>query len=144
MNKNRKTVVSSILIIAVLVSMYFVVKNINKPTVTEGDKAIQIIVLDKMNEEVYNETLNTDTLLLGELLDEINKTKETFVFDDSEYGRFITEIKVLKLEAGEFWLFDSENNKVCKAEEFCPGIDNLAIEDKDIFTFTILAPAHGE
>lgn len=142
MENRQGNTIKRILIALVL---FFVVfsgfKIINKPTTVEGEKAISIIVMDKEANKAIEETYHTDGLLLGDLIDEINEAKETFVLDgtkDSEFGRFILEIVGVEKADDEFWVYDSENNKVCEAEEFCPGIDALAIEDADIFTFSIL------
>ncbi len=142
MERNQKLNVQRILIaILVFVVVYFGVKTFNKPKVVEGEKAVQIIVLDEEDKTAIDKTFNTDALLLGDLIDEINKENETFILEgsiDSEFGRFILEIVDIEKDESHYWIYDSENNSVCLAEEFCPGIDSLAIEDLDIFVFSIL------
>ena len=145
MNKNtRKTLLSVIVAVLVFAGLYFGVKAITKPKVTVGDKAINIVITDGESEQIYEKSFNTDTELLGELLDEVNTEEEgLFIFDgakDSEFGRFISEIKLLELNEGEFWVYDSDNNTVCETEGFCPGVDMLAIEDGNNFSFNVLLP----
>lgn len=148
MNKNtnmKKTLISVVAAVLVFAGLYWGVTQINKPKVTVGEKTITIVITDQKAEEVYSETFNSDSELLGELLDEVNELEEEalFVFDgskDSEFGRFITAISLLQLEDGQFWVYDSDNNEVCAAEAFCPGVDMLAIEDGDNFSFNVLLP----
>lgn len=145
MNKNtQKTLISVVIAVLVFTGLYFGVKALTQPKVVVGEKAIKIVITDQESKEVYEEIFNSDTELLGELLDEVNAEEEAlFVFDgskDSEFGRFIQEIKLVELNEGEFWIYDSDNNKVCETEGFCPGVDMLAIEDGDNFSFNVLLP----
>lgn len=142
MNKNmRKTLLQVLAAVVVFVALYFGIKAINQPKVTVGDKAIKIVIVDKDDKIVFDETFNTDTELLGELLDEANETNENlFEFSGSktdEFGRMIIDTSVVETADGEFWVYDSDNNTVCEAEGFCPGIDSLAIEDGNNFSFNI-------
>ncbi len=145
MNKNtRKTMLSVLAAVVIFAALYLGVKTLNKPKVVVGEKAINIVVLDKDSEKAFDETFNTDAELLGELLDEINADKDD-MFEmtgskDDEFGRYITGISVVDIETGEFWVYDSDNNKVCEAEGFCSGIDMLAIEDGNNFSFNVLLP----
>ncbi len=147
-NNNRKTLVSSIVLIALLIATFYLVKEVNKPKVVVGNKGIEITIVDRESKTVYEEEFRTDAGLLGEVLDELNTDADfaqlgQIVLEgdkDSEFGRFISEITFAPIEEGEFWVYESENNKVCLAEAFCPGVDQLAIEDKDEFTFIVLKP----
>lgn len=145
MNKNmKKTLLQVLVAVLIFTGLYFGVKALNKPKVVVGEKAINIVITDRESNVIYTETFNTDTELLGELLDEVNEeNSDLFEFDgskDDEFGRFITDIKLLELNNGEFWLYESDNNTACKEEAFCPGIDMLAIEDGDNFSFNLLLP----
>ena len=144
MNKNmKKTLLSVVVGVLVFTGLYFGFKTINKPKVTVGDKSITITITNHDEEAIYSEELGTDVEILGQLLDEINKDKEIFIFEgtaDSEFGRFISEITLLELAEGEFWVYGSENNEECNAAEFCPGVDMLAIQDGDEFSFNVLQP----
>lgn len=144
MNKNsRKTILTSLVVLLLLVGGYFTFKNYNQPQVVLGDKNVEIIVVDRDKKPVYEKIINTDANLLGEVIDQINADEKLFELEgekDSEFGRFITKVNLVESIEGEFWVFDSENNKVCQTEAFCPGIDSLAIEDEDSFTFFLLEP----
>ena len=144
MNKNtKKTLLSVVVGVLVFTGLYFGFKTINKPKVTVGDKSITITITDHDEEAIYSEKLGTDVEILGQLLNEINEDKEIFIFEgstDSEFGRFISEITLLELAEGEFWVYDSDNNAECNAAEFCPGVDMLAIQDGDAFSFNVLQP----
>ncbi len=141
----KRKLISIVVAGVIFAGLYLGLTQINKPKVIVGEKAITIVITDQKSEEVYSETFNSDTEILGELLDEVNELEdeELFVFDgskDSEFGRFISAISLLELEDGQFWVYDSDNNKVCAAEAFCPGVDMLAIEDGDNFSFNVLLP----
>ena len=138
-NNFKRVLIATILFVAV----YLGVKTLNKPQTIVGEKAIQIVVVDKDDETVIDKVFNTDGELLGDLIDEINELEETFVLSgnkDDEYGRFILEILNAEKDDNDFWVYDSENNTVCASEGFCPGVDLLAIANEDIFTFTVLKP----
>ena len=142
MNKNnKKTVLLTVITLLLLIGGYFAFRSLNQPQVVLGDKNIEIVIFDKEENEVYKELINTDAKLLGEVIDQINADKEIFILEgskDDEFGRFITQVTLVESLEGEFWIFDSENNKVCNSEAYCPGIDALALEDKDSFKFSIL------
>ena len=145
MNKDtKKTRISILIAVLVFGVLYLGVKTLNKPKVTVGDKAVKIVILDKESKKAVDETFNTDAELLGELLDEINSQNDVkFEIDgskDDEFGRFITAISIVDIETGEFWVYDSDNNVQCETEGFCPGIDMLAIEDGNNFSFNVLKP----
>lgn len=144
MDKNFSKTIKQVLIAALIfLSLYFGFKQFNKPKVVVGDKEITIIILDKEDNKVFDEKINTDAELLGDLIDEINNDKEIFKLAGSksdEFGRFVESITLVEMADGEFWVYDSSNNTVCKAEGFCPGIDLLAIENNNDFTFNILVP----
>lgn len=143
MNRNtKKTLLQVLAAVVVFAALFFGIRAITQPTVTAGEKAIKIVILDKDNEAAFEETFNTDTQLLGELIDEVNESEEDlFELDgskDDEFGRMILDTKVVETAEGEFWVFDSDNNTICEEEGFCPGIDSLAIEDGNNFSFNIL------
>lgn len=142
---SKKTIISIVVAAAVFLGLYFGVKNLNEAKTVEGEKTINIVIMDKNDQEIYNESIATDTLILGDLIDEVNENEDEdlFIFDgekDSEFGRFISEITLIELDEGEFWVYESDNNKVCLSEAFCPGVDMLAIEDGDNFSFNITKP----
>lgn len=140
---NNKAIFVSIFVISFLLTAFFLVSKINKPNVELGDKNIKIVIIDNTEKVIYDETLDTDTEILGDLIDEINETKETFTLEgtkDSEFGRYVSNIVGTELGSNEFWVFESENNEVCVAETMCPGIDALAIKNNDEFKFFVLKP----
>lgn len=140
--KNRKKLILQVIAALLFFSgLYFGVKSLTQPKTVEGDKKINIVILNKESSPVFEESFNTDALLLGDLMDEINDENDAiFIFTgdkSDEFGRFLTTITLVDIEEGDFWLYESDNNVVCKEEGFCPGVDMLAIEDGDNFTFNI-------
>ena len=140
---NNKAILVSIFVITFLLTSFFLVSKINKPNVELGDKNIKIVIVDNTEEVIYDEMVNTDAELLGDLLYQINESKETFTLEgdkDSEFGRYVSNIVDTDLESNEFWVYESENNEVCLAETMCPGVDALAIKNNDEFKFFVLKP----
>lgn len=144
MKLRTRQIIATVIAALVFSGAYLGLIKMTTPELTVGEKKINIVVTDRETKEVFNEDLDTDAELLGELIDEMN-TEELILFilegqADSEFGRFITDIGDVELEEGDFWVYDSENSQVCKDEGFCPGIDQLAIQDGDDFTFEVLLP----
>lgn len=128
-------------IVLALVAAYLLVSNLNKPANDDSSKVVTVIVVDELDEHLYNEELATNATTLGQLIDEINDNGQTFLLEgakDSEFGRYIDNILNVDKSSQQFWVFSSENNKVCLAEAFCPGIDLLEIDDQDEFKFYII------
>ena len=144
MKISKKQILAIVAAAVVFVGLYFGVKELSKPEVVLGEKVIEIIIKDQESEVVFEESFDTDAGLLGELIDEINLTKEDlFILQgtvDSEFGRFIEAIKIVELKEGEFWVYESAHSLICQAEGFCPGIDALPIQDGDDFLFKVLVP----
>lgn len=63
-------------------------------------------------------------------------------YEDSTYGMYIKGMGKDKLHkedvsASKYWVYDSENNKSCKEADLCDSANKLAIEDNDVFVFTL-------
>lgn len=145
MNKNKNKILVSLLVLVLFFTGFLFLKNRQIVTLKEGEKQIEIIVVDEEDKVISKESYITEKDLLGDLLDEINEknSQEIFIFDglkSSEFGRFITDISYIEKLATDFWVYDSENNEVCLKEAFCPGVDLLAIGHEDSFKFNLLKP----
>lgn len=140
--KMKKSIFIRVIIVLALVGAYLLVSNLNKPVGDDTSKTVILEIFNLDEESTYNEAIKTNAETLGELIDEVNEQKLKFNLSgdkDSEFGRYIETIEDVENKSG-FWVYESENNKMCLAEAFCPGIDALVIEDKDKFEFTITKP----
>ncbi|NLC34321.1 MAG: hypothetical protein GX760_03545 [Erysipelothrix sp.] len=143
MKNNRKTVGISLIFIIALIATYFIVKPLLNPADNDSDKTISIEIYDVEQSLIYSEKHETNVNTLGLLLDEMNSETEMFSLDgdaSSEFGRYLSAIDAIELPANSFWVYESDNNKMCLSEAYCPGIDYLAIEDEDVFVFKVLLP----
>lgn len=110
------------------------------PKAHEGGKEIEIQVMDTTkDQEVFKKTFYTDAKTLTEFLKE---TEELDVnIEQGEYGSLLNEICGLKqdMDRGPWFVFESENNTVCKEAGMCPAMDEVVIEDGDNFTFELIS-----
>lgn len=110
------------------------------PKPHEGEKEIEIQVVDTTkDQEVLKKTFYTDAKTLTEFLEE---TEELDVnIEQGEYGSLLNEICGLKqdMDQGPWFVFESENNTVCKEAGMCPAMDEVVIEDGDAFTFKLVS-----
>ncbi len=121
----------AIILVVLLGAMIF------KPKEVQGDKEITVIVMEQ-DSILFDETISTDATILGALLDEVESLE--MVTEDSSFGRFITSLVGKEqgdISTGPWWLYSSENNEVCLQMGYCPGIDEVSIQDGDIFTFEL-------
>lgn len=143
MDRNmKKSILIRVVLVLALVGAYLFVSNLNKPSGNQGNKTVTLEIFNIDEENVFKEELKTNAETLGELIDELNENKAKFNLSgdkDSEFGRYIESIEDVDNGSG-FWVYESENNKICLAEAFCPGIDALVIDDKDQFNFIITKP----
>lgn len=135
--KKKIIVLLSLVILTVL--SIFLFDRFFKPTRYEGGKEIFItIIIDETQEILFEGSLKTDTETLGELMDEAKELQmET---EEASFGRFIISLKGQEqgdIATGPWWLYESENNKVCVQSGYCPGIDELPIQDGDQFKFEL-------
>lgn len=137
MKKKNVIKIGIALVLAVVAIM--AVKSLTKPTTVKGSKEVQLIVSAE-NTILFNESLNTDAELLGQLLDEcVDNKKLDIVFDDSNlavYGsRMIMGINQYNSDpvSGPWWMVYSDTNPDALKAGFCTGIDQQTIYDKDIF-----------
>lgn len=106
------------------------------PEKEDGVKDVHIIIEDSINGKVlYDQVVKTEVTTLGELLDEREDIE--VVFDSS---RFITGMMGANAnweEDKSWWGILSDNNKDCKANGFCSGVDAQNVYDGDNFTFKL-------
>lgn len=101
----------------------------------EGEKTIFIDVLIDGNKQSF--ILKSDALTLRELLEE--ETSLQAVMEDSTYGALLTSLlgHEQDMDKGPWWLFSSDNNKDCVAQNMCPVLDQVNLSDQDAFLFEL-------
>lgn len=103
---------------------------------TAGEKHI-IIHVEGIK---YNETLEVESEC--ETLAELLKTHAELraKVDDGPYGAYLVTLldETQNQSKGPWWVYDSPNNEVCKKMEYCPALDQVVIQDKDEFTFSLI------
>lgn len=107
-----------------------------KPEV--GDKTIQLIVVDETNENevILDKSFKTDAETLEAFLAE--KTELKAEMETGAYGAFLNgmlDLTTTDMNAGPWWLYESENNALCLQAGYCPGVSEVTIYDGDVFTF---------
>ncbi|SJZ34659.1 DUF4430 domain-containing protein [Anaerorhabdus furcosa] len=137
----KKKIIIALSIVAVILLAGFGFNQLMpKQEAQIGDKAINITVVDKVNDaELYSGTIHTDAETLGDALAEAEELK--MKTEDSTYGRFIVslcDVEQGPQESGPWWLYESTNNETCKSQGMCLGIDETMIKDGDDFTFNLV------
>ncbi len=125
-------IISSLIMIGILLVGYRMYNDSKK---VEGEKEVTLVIEDK----TYK--YQTDAETLGELLDEIEDID--FVLSGKktdQYGRYLLEIdeKGSDFDNGVYWLYESSTNSECLKAGYCPGVDLIAIFDKDKFEFNYI------
>ncbi|MBQ9827592.1 MAG: DUF4430 domain-containing protein, partial [Lachnospiraceae bacterium] len=95
----------------------------------EAGNQIQILVYDKENNEIYNETFKTEEKFLGDAL--AKQEDLEVVTEDSDYGPFITSIKGLAQGDNYYW------NYYVNGGYAEVGISQQEIKDGDVYTFKL-------
>ena len=113
-----------------------------KPSAETGEKQITVIVMDESGDtskQVWEKTYQTDTENLTAFLKEKEELDAAIV--ESEYGSLLNEIAWLKqdMEKGPWLVFESENNRICVEAGMCPAMDDVLIEDQDVFVFRLIS-----
>lgn len=101
-------------------------------------KSITIEIIDEVNDEVLlQETFQTTSEDLGGFLK--TEPKVALIYEDDQYGLYITSLMGREASASAFWLFESSNNKSCAADTsgYCPAADSVILQDGDSFTFQL-------
>lgn len=131
----------SLSVIAVIGLAYFGLKPILFPRM-EGSKTIELKIVLNDTDILFEESVQTDALTLGELIEEVDAFYEAISVEYSgsktdAYGRMllaINEHKTEDMSTGPWWLVESETNVDCVAAGYCNGIDLQSIYDLDAFT----------
>lgn len=130
-NKWVQILVSSIIVIALAISLIFIYKKYISKQVEEGEKEIIINVIDNTKDEKYIKTytFKTDAEFLGELLDE----KMNVEWQEFGQGRYIIGVDDIIADSSkhEFWeiIVNGEGAQV--------GADDLTIKDGDKITLEL-------
>jgi hypothetical protein len=136
-----KKVWMSIAVLALVGMTYLGLKPILFPHM-EGSKTIELKMVLNDTNILFEESVQTDALTLGELIEEVDSFYEEISVEYSgsktdAYGRMllaINENKTLDMSTGPWWLVESDNNVDCLAAGYCNGIDLQSIYDLDHFT----------
>ncbi len=131
----------SLSVIAVIGLAYFGLKPLLFPSM-EGSKTIELKIVLNDTDILFEESVQTDALTLGELIEEVDAFYEAISVEYSgsktdAYGRMllaINEHKTEDMSTGPWWLVESETNVDCVAAGYCNGIDLQSIYDLDAFT----------
>ena len=124
------TNINKVRIIVVCIAIFLIIKGIvglldNKET-QEGFKNFQIEVISEHNNfhEITNE--KSDLLFLGEYLRIIEKCHG----DESQFGFFVTGWAGVENDDSYFWWV------TINGEDSMVGVDEIPLNDGDIYTFT--------
>lgn len=131
----------SLSVIAVIGLAYFGLKPLLFPSM-EGSKTIELKMVLNDTDILFEESVQTDALTLGELIEEVDAFYEVISVEYSgsktdAYGRMllaINEHRTEDMSTGPWWLVESETNVDCVAAGYCNGIDLQSIYDLDAFT----------
>lgn len=141
MNTKNKRILGAFLVLVCLIGG---INLYNRSKGTKDLKEIQIQI-EVDHEIIFSETVETEAALLSDCLKEMSdKHQIVLQYENSAYGMYITGMGKDTLfeqdaAAGRYWVYDSDNNKQCKASEYCDALDSLAIEDQDSFMFSLNA-----
>ncbi|MFV0480076.1 MAG: hypothetical protein ACK5LZ_05865 [Anaerorhabdus sp.] len=132
--KKKVVVLLSLVLVVLLVIVATIAM---KPAKQTGAKVVFITVIVE-GEVLYDEKITSSEEILGELLDDTDELN--MKVEESSFGRFIVELYNVEqgdAATGPWWMYESENNEVCLQLGYCPGIDEVTIQDGDQFTFEL-------
>ena len=132
MNKNaRKIVISIIIAMLVVISVFAIIKNILKTNTFEDEqqKTIIISIYDKENNNIFKEDIETNKTYLIDVLEENKDLK--VVDEDSQYGKYITSIMGIKQEDDYYWSYYIDGQYATT------GVSKCEIEDNKQYSFKI-------
>lgn len=132
-----KKIMIAVIAVLCICGGVIVLNNTMQGTVQTGAKEITLIVMDPEHDgkELTKEVIHTDAQYLNEVLAESNLEVKV---EASEFGDYITSIKGFEQNESQGWVYESENNEMCKAAEFCPSISVNAVADQDVFVFELI------
>ncbi len=133
----KKLLLSGVIVLVILGVIVFV--NELMPKAKEGEKELQITIVDAMNEDevLLDKVFYTDAETLYDFLLEEEELKTEFDMSGG-FGAFIISMYGIEqgsMETGPWWLYSSETNETCKAAGYCPGVSSLVLELEDEFVF---------
>lgn len=139
MNKKTKQIIGAVIALIAIFAFIFGSQKLNEQ---KGDKTITIqIMVD--GEEIFNQSVDTDTTTLADLLIEMKeKNIIQLEYETTSWGMYIKGLGSVELfeedpSSNRYWNYNSENNAQCVKNNFCDGADVLNIGDGDIFVFTL-------
>ena len=129
---NTKKIIIGVVVLAVLVALFLIIWNKNKPVSTQGAKAYTVEVTgEDGNTKTY--TGRTDAEFLRGLMDELAASGDfSYEGDDGEYGLMINVIN------GEEAIFDKDGSYwaiYVNGEYGNYGADQQPVEDGGVYGF---------
>ena len=133
----KKKGLAIVVLVAVVAVILWGLNSFSSSTTTDGSKVIHLIIKDEVKDEVlFDEEVESDALYLSELLIE-NQEKLQLVYEESEFGMFITGLMGSESDQQAFWVYESDNNTSCIEKGFCDAAEQLSIEDGNEFVFKL-------
>ena len=133
----KKKLIITVIFICIVGCIVFGINSFNKKQSQEGDKVIQITVVDVDNNNaiLYEGTFETKAELLGDFLNEAKELQ--VVCEQGEYGSYIVSMvgKETNQISGPWIVYNSDYNSSCQASGYCDAFDVLPIEDGNNFVF---------
>lgn len=117
--------------------IYQVIQDSKNPR-TDDLKNIHVEIIDEVKDEVLmEETFQTNSEDLGAFLKSEPKVK--LVYEDGQYGLYITSLMERDATSSAFWIYESTNNLSCSQGQggFCPAAEDVILQDGDSFVFKL-------
>lgn len=131
MKNNKKVIISTVIMLALALSLFIGYKSYEKSQLEAGSKGITVTVIDtktSLNKEYKH---RTDAEMLGTALDELKLIKT----ETSQFGRYVTAVSDIPadMSKNEWWKF------TINGVDSVTGIDSTPIKDGDKIeiTFTV-------
>ena len=132
MNKNaRKIVISIIIAIVVVISVFAIIKDLQKtnPVKDEQQKTITISIYDKEKNNIFKEDIETNKTYLIDILEENKNLK--VVTENSQYGEYITSIMGINQDENYYWSYYIDEQYATT------GVSECEIEENKHYSFKI-------
>lgn len=115
--------------LAVVILAITAIQKVQPNETNEVEKRIEIIVANKENIEIYNQSIDTKSQYL---IDAINEIEELDVISkDDMYGAYITSIMGIEQGDNYYWTYYIDG------EYALTGVSNCKVEDGKTYSFKI-------
>ncbi len=119
----------------------------NRPEIQDSSDKLIKLSIKTAEKTVLDASFNTKANTLKELLIELKDEQELLMdYENQSYGMYIKalgkdELYYEDMSRGLYWIYSSDNNKVCQASAFCPVADEITLENGDEFVFSLISYA---